>query len=229
MTQPPARSLNHFAVFRFTQDYWMLSAEARRNTQGALLAGLRGAAPAVHCYQLFPTAARSDFLVWTATPVENPEAPGEFFAGYVDGTGPLRQYVEPVSVLWGFTKQSEYSSARSRRAMDPFGADRAPYLIVYPFSKTAEWYLMDQDSRQELMNDHIRIGKQYTGVRQLLLYSFGLQDQEFVVVYETDDLSQFSALVHELRSTEARRFTLTDAPVHTALHRPAEAPFALWT
>lgn len=229
MTGPPARSLNHFAVFRFTPDYWLLPAQARRNTQAALLAGFQSAAPAVHCYQLFPTAARSDFLVWTALPVETPDAPAESFAAYVDGTAPLRQYVEPVSVLWGFTKQSEYSTARSRQAMDPFAPERAPYLIVYPFSKTAEWYLLEQESRQALMNDHMRIGKQYPEIRQLLLYSFGLQDQEFVVVYETDDLARFSALVHELRGTEARRFTLTDAPVHTALHRPADAPFALWT
>jgi chlorite dismutase len=49
-----------------------------------------------------------------------------------------------------------------------------------------------------MMNEYIRIGKQYAEIGQLLLYSFGLQDQEFVVVYEMDNLTLFSQLVHEL-------------------------------
>jgi chlorite dismutase len=68
-----------------------------------------------------------------------------------------------------------------------------------------------------MMNEHIRIGKQYREITQLLLYSFGLQDQEFVVVYETDDLSLFSKLVYDLRATEARRYTKADTPLHTGV------------
>ena len=67
------------------------------------------------------------------------------------------------------------------------------------------------------MGEHIRVGRQFAEVRQLLLYSFGLQDQEFVVVYETPDLAAFSA-VRELRGTEARRFTSLDTPVLTGRH-----------
>ena len=53
-----------------------------------------------------------------------------------------------------------------------------------------------------MMNEHIKIGKQYESIKQLLLYSFCLQDQEFVVVYETDDLALFSQLVNDSRMTE---------------------------
>ena len=66
-----------------------------------------------------------------------------------------------------------------------------------------------------MMNEHIRIGKTYREITQLLLYSFGMQDQEFVVAYETENLPQFSDLVYELRSTEARLFTLRDTPIIT--------------
>jgi chlorite dismutase len=68
-----------------------------------------------------------------------------------------------------------------------------------------------------MMNEHIRLGKSYPQIKQLLLYSFGLQDQEFVVVYEMEDLPLFSDLVHELRSTEARRYTERDTPLITAI------------
>lgn len=87
---------------------------------------------------------------------------------------------------------------------------------------------MSREARQGMMNEHIRIGKQYKEIKQLLLYSFGVQDQEFVVVYEMDDLHQFSDLVNELRSSEARRYTLRDTPLHTAIYHPAEETFALW-
>ncbi|NIR65414.1 MAG: chlorite dismutase family protein [candidate division Zixibacteria bacterium] len=87
---------------------------------------------------------------------------------------------------------------------------------------------MGREARQGMMNEHIRIGKQYSEIKQLLLYSFGVQDQEFVVVYEMDDLQQFSDLVQELRSSEARRFTLRDTPLYTAIYHPAEETLSIW-
>jgi chlorite dismutase len=99
---------------------------------------------------------------------------------------------------------------------------------MYPFVKTVEWYLMSREARQGMMNEHIRIGKQYPEITQLLLYSIGIQDQEFIVVYETDDLTQFSDLVYELRDSEARRFTERDTPLYTAIYHPAEETLALW-
>lgn len=98
---------------------------------------------------------------------------------------------------------------------------------MYPFVKTTDWYLMSKDARQGMMNEHIRVGKQYPAIRQWLLYAFGLQDQEFVVVYEAEDLVLFSDLVQALRGTEARRYTLRDTPIFTALYRPLEAALDL--
>jgi chlorite dismutase len=74
-----------------------------------------------------------------------------------------------------------------------------------------------------MMAGHIKVGKQYPEITQLLLYSFGLQDQEFVVVYETADLGRFLGLVHELRGTEARKYTERDWPLHLGLCQTPEA------
>jgi chlorite dismutase len=82
---------------------------------------------------------------------------------------------------------------------------------------------MSMDARQGMMNEHIKLGKTYPDVRQLLLYSFGLQDQEFVVSYEVDDLTRFSDLVNGLRDTEARRYTLLDTPIITGVYQTPEA------
>ena len=79
-----------------------------------------------------------------------------------------------------------------------------------------------------MMFEHIKIGKQFPDITQLLLYSTGLQDQEFVVVYETDDLARFSKLVTELRSTAARPYTLRDSPLHTAIRVGDPASLDAW-
>jgi chlorite dismutase len=78
-----------------------------------------------------------------------------------------------------------------------------------------------------MMNEHIRVGHEYAEIRQVLLYATGLDDQEFIVAYETTDLERFQQLVIDLRATEARRYTLRDTPILTALSRPLETALAL--
>jgi len=216
------RTLNHFAVFTFSDTYWSLAPEERADLGARWLANLRGAAERVDVYQIFPARADADLLVWSALPAEDPCDAAGFFERFARAVNGQRGLVRPTLTLWGFTKPSIYSRGRSAQEIDPFAEERKPYLIIYPFVKTAEWYLMSRDARQGMMNEHIRIGHQYPQITQLLLYSFGLQDQEFVVVYEADDLVQFSDLVTELRSSEARRFTERDTPIITAVYHPAE-------
>ena len=138
---------------------------------------------------------------------------------------PSNVHVERLEVrqpLWGFTRPSTYAKTRSTQEIDPFTAERKRHLVVYPFVKTSAWYGLSRDVRQGMMNGHIRVGKGYPDITQLLLYSVGVQDQEFVVVYETDDLTRFSDLVNELRGTEARAYTERDTPLTTALHHGSD-------
>jgi len=223
-----ARSLNHFGVFALTSEYWKLSESEQCGLRTDWVRGLAGTAAAVHHYRVFPTETRSDLLVWCALDASDADAPHRFFDAYARTLRPFRRYVQVMDLLWGFTRPSEYSRARSRQEIDPFEARTAPYLVMYPFTKTSEWYLLGREPRQEMMNEHIRIGKQYREIAQLLLYSVGLQDQEFVVVYETSDLPLFSRLVSDLRGTEGRRYTKADTPVHTAVHRSVTDIENLW-
>jgi chlorite dismutase len=73
------------------------------------------------------------------------------------------------------------------------------------------------------MNEHMKLGKLYPEIKQLLLYSFGLQDHEFVVAYEMNSLTKFSDLVRDLRSTEARRHTSLDTPIIVGLYQTKES------
>jgi len=220
------RTLNHYSLIAFKESYWSLSTREREEFHRGWLSGLCAAAQKVDVFQATETGV--DLIVWCALTVDDKDAPAVFFEKYAAASAPYRHLIDLKDSLWGFTRPSQYSKARSKQEIDPFAETRKPYLIIYPFSKTTEWYLMSREARQGMMNEHIRIGKQYEDISQLLLYSFGLQNQEFVVVYETDDLARFSDLVNELRDTEARRFTLRDTPLHTAIYHPAEETLKLW-
>jgi len=228
MPEQTPRTLNHFSLYSFTDAYWSLPGEEKSSFHTDWFASLRAAARSVDIFQ--NTDSKADLLIWCALEADDREAcnTSTFFEKLARATTPYRRLIRPVDSLWGFTRPSQYTKTRSAQEIDPFAETRMRYLVIYPFAKTAEWYLMSRESRQGMMNEHIRIGKQYEDIKQLLLYSFGLQDQEFVVVYETEDLPRFSDLVNELRDTEARRYTLQDTPVYTAIYHPAEETLALW-
>ncbi len=220
------RTLCHFACFRLGASYWSLSGEERRALFRGLVDELAETCPRVEVYRVYPTRADADLLLWSALDAgepeaPDPEAPGRFFEGLARAVHRRRPHLEPARTLWGFTRPSPYTGRKgSDREIDPVAGERAPYLVVYPFAKTADWYLRPESARRDMMGEHIRVGRRHPEVRQLLLYSFGLQDQEFVVVYETPDLAGFSELVRELRETEARRFTAMDTPVLVGAHCP---------
>jgi chlorite dismutase len=73
------------------------------------------------------------------------------------------------------------------------------------------------EDRKRMMNEHIRVGLTYPSVRLNTTYSYGLDDQEFVVAFETDELADFLDLVQELRETEASQYTLRDTPMFTCV------------
>jgi chlorite dismutase len=210
--------LGHFARYRFADGFWKVASSQRRVLGRAWFDAVASSGEVAQLYLVQGIGGAADVLVWSTIRVEKTTAPADFFRRRAAAENAHRNVMEPVSSLWGMTRPSEYSrAAKSAQEIDSFAARRLPYLIAYPFTKTADWYLLGRETRQGMMNEHIRIGKQFREITQLLLYSFGLQDQEFVVVYETDDLALFSKLVYDLRDTEARRFTKADTPLHTGV------------
>jgi chlorite dismutase len=143
------------------------------------------------------------------------------------GAGIGRWFAPTISML-GLTRPSRYVKRPTTQEQSLFEGQRSRYLIVYPFSKSIEWHLTPAEERQRVMAGHMKVGHRYPQVRQLLAYSFGLDDQEFIVAYETDDLVAFQDLVRELRETESRRATTRDTPIITAIHRPIGDILALF-
>ena len=124
--------------------------------------------------------------------------------------------------LIGRIGPSQYVRKPTDQEQSLFTGERSHYLVVYPFTKSTEWYLLSKEARQAVMNEHMRVGHRYPAIRQALAYSFGLDSQDFVIAYETDDLVAFGDLVRALRSTESRRATVSDTPILLGIHRPLD-------
>jgi chlorite dismutase len=157
-----------------------------------------------------------DLLLWRMAPtidVLETAAAGLLRAG-------LGRWLTVRHSLLGRIGPSQYVKKPTDQEQSAFGGERGRYLVVYPFVKTTDWYLSSRETRQGIMNEHMRVGHEYPMVRQALAYSFGLDSQDFVVAYETDDLVAFGDLVRALRATESRRSTVRDTPLLLGVHRP---------
>ena len=127
----------------------------------------------------------------------------------------------PYSYL-AMTKPSEYSD-ESRLQVRPA---HGKYLFVYPFVKTREWYRLAPDERWRIMQEHIAVGREYPQIDLNTSYSFGLDDQEFVVAFESDEPAAFLDLVQRLRTTEASSYTKRDTPTFTCIACSVERALA---
>jgi chlorite dismutase len=169
-----------------------------------------------HSYSTVGLRAEGDLLLWRMS--ESLEAVEES-AGDLLAAG-IGRWMTPALSMIGLTRPSQYVKRPTTQEQSLFSGERSRYLVVYPFTKSVEWYLTSAEERQEVMKGHMRVGHAYPQVRQLLAYSFGLDDQEFIVAYETDDLVAFQDLVRDLRATESRRSTVRDTPIVTGIRRP---------
>jgi chlorite dismutase len=168
------------------------------------------------CYSLIGLKAGVDLVIWRLGPSIDALEEAAALA-LRSGAG---RWMTVREAFIGHIGGSQYVKRPTRQEQSLFEGERSRYLIVYPFTKSTEWYLSSKEVRQRSMNEHMRVGHAYAGVRQLLAYSFGLDDMDFLVAYETNDLPAFSALVRDLRATDARRSTVRDTPILAAIHRP---------
>ncbi len=166
-------------------------------------------------YSLVGIRGDVDFMLWTAS--KRLEDFQEFTSSMLSSS--LGKYLDiPYSYL-AITRQSEYLGGHRHEGQEGMSLSRrlgdSKYLFVYPFTKKREWYFLAYEERKLMMQHHFRIGHKYPSVKINTGYSFGLDDQEFILAFETDRPADFSELVMELRSSEASRYTALETPIFT--------------
>ena len=209
----------HFVKYTFLQvdPAWRrLPAAERAEGKREFIAACEdfGADHLVQSFSLMGTRGDCDLML--VAEAENLDRIHEFHVVLAQ-SGLMKWCRTPYSFL-GLRKTSEYSD-EERQIPRAF---RGRYLFVYPFVKTRAWYGLPADERWRIMQDHIKVGREYPTVDNHTTYSFGLDDQEFVVAFDTDDAAAFLDLVQRLRTTEASAFTQRDTPSFTCINASLE-------
>jgi len=168
----------------------------------------------IRSYSLVGTRGDADFLLWQ---IGDRLEDIQQLAAFINGT-PMGPYLTMAHSYLAMTRPSVYVSREETRAeRTQLHPGDSKYLFVYPFVKTREWYQLPLEERQKLMDEHIRIGRKYPSVKLNTTYSFGLDDQEFVVSFETDEPADFLDLVMELRQAKTSLYTLRDTPIFSCI------------
>jgi chlorite dismutase len=216
---PIAQQAVHFSFYKLQPSWWQLRPSERRRLGEELVALLArwNERMLIVSYSLVGIRADCDLMLWKAAEsIDDVHALGLEVASSGIGV-----HLETIYAYLSLTKRSIYvrehqheGQEASRLRIAPVGAK---YLFVYPFVKTRAWYGLHLEERQRIMNDHIRIGHKYPRVRLNTTYSFGLDDQEFVLAFESDYPTDFLDLVMELRESESSQYTLRDTPIFTCI------------
>ena len=178
----------------------------------------------VNSYSLVGTRADADLLLWCV-------------GDDLDALRELEQRLASTA-LWSYsTRPYAYLAARRRSQYladhEHAGSEQVrveagpvgdkPYLVVYPMTKKRSWYALPHDERSRIMAAHFAVGHGYPDIRIHTGYSFGIDDQEFVVAFEVPDVRRFLALVADLRETESSAYTERETPIFVGRAMPLEA------
>ena len=216
MLQVPERHFVKYTFLKVDPAWRRLPDEQRAEDKREFLAACEDFA-AERLLRAFSTVGtRGDTDLMLLSQATNLERIHEFHVVLAQ-SGLMKWCSTPYSYL-AMTKPSEYSD-ESRLEVRPA---HSRYLFVYPFVKSREWYAKPADERRRIMQEHIRVGREYPDIDLNTSYSFGLDDQEFVVAFETDDPADFLDLVQRLRTTESSSFTLRDTPTFTCISASVE-------
>ena len=222
MVQESTRSFVKYTFYKTDLEWRRLPSADRERSREEFSAVVDEFASqmSIKSYSLMATRGDVDFMLWKISPsLELLES----LAAQINRTEMGRYLRVPHSYL-AMTRRSPYVDRHrhpgqegSEETMRAIGRE---YLFVYPFVKTHDWYQLPKEDRQKMMEEHFKVGHKYPSVKISTSYSFGLDDQEFVLGFETDSPSDFLDLVMALRESEARPYTLLDTPIFTCLHKP---------
>ncbi|MGB6501686.1 MAG: chlorite dismutase family protein [Thermoplasmata archaeon] len=205
-----------YTFFHLCPEWRRLPPEARAAGKAEFAQILERPPPGVvvHPYSLVGLKAGTEMMVWSISPELDPI---QEMHSRLLGT-PLGGYLETPYSYLGMGRRSEYVAEHAHGGEGSKGARRPadlPFLFVYPFVKKREWYGLPFEERRRIMGEHFRIGHKYPNVRIHTGYSFGLDDMEFILSFEAESPAEFLALVSDLRSTEASRYTALETPIFT--------------
>jgi chlorite dismutase len=218
------RQFVNFAFYKLDPEFRRLNDHEKIQARSEFLCLFQSPRQGLICLTYSTVGLRpdTDFLLWRIG-----QSPEDFQAQtQLINKSRMGAFLSTPHSLVSMTKRSMYIDK-----LDPFHTvesrthiipGKRKYLFVYPFVKTRDWYLLSLPERQEIMDGHIKVGNKYPSVKLNTTYSFGLDDQDFVVAFESDEPKDFLDLVMELRETQSSKYTQRDTPIFTCVQMPME-------
>jgi len=207
-----------YTFFKADSQWRRLDVNQRRlgKEQFASLVQDFGETHLIRSYSLVGIRGDTDFLLWN---ISRCLQELQSFTSTLLKSEFGKYLILPYSYL-AITRKSEYLGDHEHAGQDGLtfqSPGGSKYLFVYPFIKKREWYFLPHEQRTIMMAQHFKVGHKYPSVRIHTGYSFGLDDQEFVLSFETNEPADFTELVMELRSSEASRYTELETPIFTCV------------
>ncbi len=166
------------------------------------------------CYDLQGMRADADYMLWWIAPTSDELQ--EMFVNF--RRTKLGYASEPVWSAMALHRPAEFNKGH----VPAFLAEEEPrnYVCVYPFVRSYEWYLLDPAERRQMLAEHGKMAREYPDVRANTVSSFALNDYEWMLAFEADELHRIVDLMRHLRGAEARRHTRVEIPFYTGHRKP---------
>ena len=148
----------------------------------------------------------ADLMLWLVTPT--PDAAQDALVRFRRTS--LGRELELTWSFIGVVKPAEFTPDHAPAFVK--GTPPKRYISVYPYVRTSDWYLLPRDERSALLQEHGAIGREFPDVLANTTSAFGINDWEWILAFEADDLDRIVDCLHRLREAEARRFTKEEVP-----------------
>lgn len=191
---------------KFTETWWSIGSGEKKKLLGIVNEYISDKRPLLF-RKYISLRYDSDMLFWIA--VEDPEDIAKFRV-YINSF--LYPYLKEIFSMLSIYEPSPYVNSDIKQFTYP----PKKYFIAYPMKKEVEWYLLPFEERKRIMAEHIGMARSHPEAKDILsytTYSFGLGDQEYVVIYETDSLLQWSHVTEKLREAQTRRWIVKEEPI----------------
>ena len=160
-------------------------------------------------YDIGGLRADADLLVWClADSAEALQA-----AYHALRKARLGGVLSPVWSCLGVHRKAEFNAMHTPGCFS--GIAPRPWLCVYPFVRSYEWYYMDAAKRSHMLRTHGMAVKEYPDVIGSTTAAFGLNDYEWLLAFEADEPARVVDSMRAARGVEARLHVREETPFFT--------------
>jgi peroxiredoxin len=208
-----------YTCFKATRAFRDLDLDDAAQEIENLVKGWNGEVTVRGVYSTVGFRADTDLMLWFVGP--SPDAMQEALLA-LNKTEAGRE-LEMSWMFMGVVKPAEFTADHAPAFVK--GEPPKRYLCAYPFVRTPEWYLLPADERATLLREHGEIGREFPEVLANTTSAFGINDWEWILAFEADELDRIVDCIRRLREAKARRFTKEEVPFVTGIRKDVRSAF----